>query len=97
MGPVRVMNPQLEIVRAWLARACGVTPDRVTEAHVLRWSELSAEIRCYQPTPEQATGIRALAKASCIVPRDSGPAKPEPTPAHVKWYGDRPKLAGEVA
>jgi hypothetical protein len=84
-----------DMVRTWLARACGVDVARVTDDHVRIWSELNADIRAYRPTEAEARGARACAKSMCAVRRDSGPAKVEPTPDHVKFFGPRPALAGE--
>jgi hypothetical protein len=87
---------QQNMIRAWLARACGVGIDRVTDHHVLLWAELNADIRAHRPTEAEARGVRALAKSLCVVPRDSGHAKVEPTPDHVKFFGPRTKLLGEA-
>lgn len=84
------------MIRAWLARACGVELDRVTDDHVRAWTELNASIRAHRPTEAEASGARACAKSLCVVPRDSGPAKAKPTPDHVKFFGPRTKLRGEA-
>lgn len=55
------MDPQKKVLRTWLAWACGVSVDRVTDEHIDRWLELRSAVQAYKPTPEQAKGVRALA------------------------------------
>ena len=57
------MNDQL---RLWLASACGVAPEQVTDEHLREWAELRAKICAYPSTEESGRGVRAAGRRAGV-------------------------------
>jgi len=54
---------QNEMLRIWLAQACGVGSMQVTDEHLREWHALRMKIRAYQPTEAGARKARSNARA----------------------------------
>ena len=88
---------QRDMVRIWLARACGVGSTQVTDEQVEAWERLRMEICGYVATEESARATRATGRRLQVhVERERGvEVKNGQHPDAVKMFGPRPKLRSE--
>lgn len=83
-------------LRAWLAKAIGVTPDLVTDEHIAQWCALRDSVCAYRPTATQASGARANGRHLGVhIERERAKNTHETETEHHKWFGPRRTLESE--